>query len=55
MLDNMSYDELMDMSELFSNLGTLCFIIAALGAFVCFAVVPMWSNFRKKYSDNPEV
>ena len=30
-------------------------VIATLGAFVCFAVVPMWSKFRKKYSDNPEV
>ena len=30
-------------------------IIAALGAFVCFAVVPIWAKFRKQYSDNPKV
>ncbi|MBQ9099331.1 MAG: MFS transporter [Clostridia bacterium] len=30
-------------------------VIAALGAIVCFAVVPLWTKFRKEYSDNPEV
>lgn len=30
-------------------------IISALGAAVCFIVVPMWKKFRKEYSDNPEV
>lgn len=30
-------------------------IISALGAAVCFIVVPMWKRFRKEYSDNPEV
>ena len=30
-------------------------IISALGALVCFVVVPMWKRFRKEYADNPEV
>ncbi|MBR6726866.1 MAG: MFS transporter [Clostridia bacterium] len=30
-------------------------IIAALGAFACFAVAPIWKKFRKEYSDNPDV
>lgn len=40
MLDNMSYDELMDMSSLFQNLGTICFIIAAIGIlFLIFVIM----------------
>ena len=30
-------------------------IISALGATVCFIVVPMWRKFRREYSDNPQV
>jgi OPA family glycerol-3-phosphate transporter-like MFS transporter len=30
-------------------------VISALGAAVCFAVVPMWKKFRREYADNPEV
>ena len=30
-------------------------LISVAGAAVCFFVVPLWTRFRKKYSDNPEV
>ena len=49
MFDNMSHDELMEMSTLFSNLGTVCFVIAALGIlFLIFVVMRKRHQIKTK-------